>query len=156
MIKSNQPLLSYVEEFRDAGVDLGVFPTQRGDRFALRLVDPDDRATGLTFVASFSSKLGEADIPKDKAKAVKASKALDDMLNDSAKMAKYVACFCVIDQKSLDEFPDKYTEEDLGRTFTVIAAAGTAKSLTYGTAEVEETESESKKSSARSISRSRR
>ena len=131
MITKSEPLSQYVQQFRDSGIDVAVFPTVAGNRYALRVIDPDEPETGLSFVAAFSSNLREADRPKDKASQVKASKALDAMLNDNKAMAKYSACHCVIDSDSLAQFPDKYTEEDLGKTFVIISSAGTATSDSY-------------------------
>ena len=131
MIAKSEPLSSFVAQFRESGLDVGVFPTQAGNRYALRVVDPDEPQTGLGFLAAFSSNLREADRPSDKAKQIVASKALDNMLHDDKAMARYSACTCVIDADSIKQFSDKYTEDDLGRTFVIISAAGTAVSDSY-------------------------
>ena len=131
MIIKSEPLSKYVQSWRDSGVDVAVFPTQAGNRYALRVIDPDDPETGLAFLAAFSSNLREADRPSVKAEQVKASKALDTMLHDNKAMAKYSACHCVIDADSLAQFPDKYAEEDLGKTFVIISSCGTAVSDSY-------------------------
>jgi len=131
MITKSEPLSQYLQQFRDSGVDVAVFPTQSGNRYALRVIDPDEPETGLSFVAAFSSNLREADRPKTSTEQVKASKALDAMLRDNKAMAKYSACHCVIDSDSLAQFPEKYSEEDLGKTFVIISAAGTATSDSY-------------------------
>ena len=137
MILKSEPLSQYLQQYRESGVDVAVFPTVAGNRYALRIIDPDEPETGLSFVAAFSSNLREADRPKDKASQVKASKALDAMLNDAKAMAKYSACHCVIDADSLAQFPDKYADEDLGKTFVIIASAGTAVSDSYQEAKQE-------------------
>lgn len=131
MIAKSEPLSNFVAQYRESGLDVGVFPTQAGNRYALRVVDPDEPQTGLTFLAAFSSNLREADRPSDKKKQVTASKALDDMLHDDKAMARYSACTCVIDRDSIKQFPDKYTDEDFGKMFIIISAAGTAVSDSY-------------------------
>jgi len=131
MITKSEPLSKYVQQFRDSGLDVAVFPTQSGNRYALRVIDPDEPEIGLSFVAAFSSNLREADRPKTDVEQVKASKALDAMLQDNKAMATYSACHCVIDSDSLAQFPEKYSEEDLGKMFVIISAAGTATSDSY-------------------------
>lgn len=131
MITKSEPLSQYLQQFRDGGVDVAAFPTQSGKRYALRIVDPDDASVGLSFIAAFSSNLREADRPSDDAGQVKANRNLDHILNDAKAMARYSACHCVIDSDSISQFPDKYTEDDLGKTFVIISAAGTATSDSY-------------------------
>lgn len=131
MITKSEPLSQYLQQFRDGGVDVAAFPTQSGKRYALRIVDPDDASIGLSFIAAFSSNLREADRPSDAAGQVKANKRLDDILHDGKAMARYSACHCTIDNDSISQFPEKYTDEDLGKTFVIISAAGTATSDSY-------------------------
>ena len=129
MINKTQPLSDYVAQYREGGVDVAAFPTEsgKGNRYALRIVDPENTKRSLGFLASFSKKVKEADRPSKKADREKANKALDAILNDPSKMARFSVCFCVIDTKSLEQFPDKYTEEDLGREFISISYCGSVE-----------------------------
>lgn len=131
MISKSEPLSQFVGRFEESGLSLGVFPTQRGDRYAIRSCDPDDPATGLGFVASFASSIEEANRPTTPAARVKASKALDALLHDPRAAASFSVCYCVIDADSLSQFPDRYGPEDLGKTFSIVAKGGTAQSDSY-------------------------
>lgn len=136
MIAKSEPLSAFVQKYEESGLSIGVFPTQRGDRYAIRTIDPDDPKTGLGFLAAFSSNVREADRPANAAERVEASRKLDAMLHDPKESAKYSMCYCIIDADSVAQFPDKYTAEDLGKSFSIISRAGTALSDSY--AEVKE------------------
>lgn len=141
-VSNTKTLQEYLQEFRESGSDLGVFPSSSSNRFVLRVIDPDEPETGYTYVASFSKKSfsEEATIPSDAKKAKKASIALDEMLHDAKRCSQLVVCFCVIDDESIS---DGYaTEEQLGHTFVTVAKPNTAKSLSYG--EADEAEAETK------------
>ena len=146
MISKTQPLSDYVAQYRDGGVDVAAFPTRDTKRLTLRIVDPEDKETGLAFLASFSKNVKEADLPSDEKAQTKANQAMDAILNDNAKMAKFQVCFCVIDAESLSH-SDTLTEDDLGREFISVSYTGTAKSLSYKT--YEEAKSEAKRKSVR-------
>lgn len=147
MISKSIPLSDYVQSYRDGGVDVAAYKTQDGKRYALRIVDPEDKKRGLAFLASFAGKVKEADRPEDPQAQTKANQALDAILNDPSKMARFVACFCVIDSQSLEQFPDKYTEADLGREFITVSYCGSSESDSYR--EYAEAKAESKRKSAR-------
>jgi len=138
MITNTEPLWSYLQDLRDSDMDAAVYPTRNGDRYALRVVDSEDPGKGLAFLAAFSSKLREADRPEDGAGRLKATKALNAMLNDEHAANQYVVCYCVIDKESLEKFP-QYTEEDRGKTFLMIAGVNAAVSdeQTYADADKE-------------------
>lgn len=136
MIKKSEPIGDFIAKYQEVGLDVGVFPTQSGDRYALRLIDPDEPETGTSFLASFSSKVKEADRPSDDAGQVKASKTLDAMLHDQKASSRFVVCYCVVDEKSVE---DGYAEpDDIGNTFLSIAHPGTAVSDSYREAKAEE------------------
>ena len=149
MISKSIPLSDYVQSYRDGGVDVAAYRTSNGKRYALRIVDPENKARGLAFLASFANKVKEAERPgdDDPQAQTKANQALDAILNDPSKMARFVACFCTIDSQSLEQFPDKYTEDDLGREFITISYCGSSESDSYR--EYEEAKTESKRKSAR-------
>ena len=137
MIKSSQPLSTYLQDIFDSGLDVGAFPTIAGNRYALRLVDPEDEETGLGFIAAFSSNLREADRPSDPKEQTRVNTELNEILHDRVKSAKYNVCFCHIDAASVAQFPDKYTKDDIGKSFVIIAGTGTAVSDAYRTYEEE-------------------
>ena len=137
MIAKSEPLSTFVAKYEESGLTVGVFPTQRGDRYAIRTVDPDDPKTGLGFLAAFSSNVREADRPANAAERVAVSRKLDAMLHDPKESAKFSMCYCIIDSDSLDQFPDKYTSEDLGKSFSIVSHAGTALSDSYAEVKAE-------------------
>ncbi len=146
MISKTETLGLYLQQFRDGGLDLGVFPSQSGKRFTLRVVDPDEPETGLTFVASFAKSVEEADIPENRSEAIKASRALDAMLHDTKQTAQYCACYCIVDQESVE---GGFAEpEDIGKTFVSIAHPKAVASLSY-----QEVEEEKKASKAKKVSK---
>ena len=138
MITNTEPLWSYLKDLRDSDMDVAVYPTRNGDRYALRVVDSEDPKTGLAFLAAFSSKIRVADRPEDGAGRLKATRALNAMLKDEHAANQYVVCYCVIDDESLEKFP-QYTKDDRGRTFLMIAVSKTAVSdeQTYADADKE-------------------
>lgn len=135
MIKKTEPISDFIAQYQEVGLDVGAFPTQSGDRYALRLVDPDEPQVGTAFLASFSKKVKEADRPDDAGEQVIASKKLDSLIHDAKASTKLVVCHCVIDQESVDSYG--FDEEDLGNTFLSIAYAGTAESDSYREAKSE-------------------
>jgi hypothetical protein len=135
MITRTEPLGDYLAQYREIGLDAGVFPTQSGDRYALRLVDPDDRKIGTTFLASFSKKVVEANRPSDPNAQIAASQKLDAMIHDDKASAHFIVCHCKIDEKSIAEFG--FAEDDLDNTFLTIAYPGTAESDSYREAKAE-------------------
>lgn len=143
-VTQTQTLQQYLEGFRESGSDLGVFPSSSSNRFVLRVIDPDEPETGYTYVASFSKKsfATEATIPSDANKAKKASIALDEMLHDAKRCAKLVVCFCIIDEKSIED--GFATKDQFGHTFVTIAKPNTATSLSYGDADEAEAEAKVK------------
>ena len=137
MIAKSEPLSTYIAKYEESGLTVGVFPTQSGDRYAIRTVDPDDPSVGLGFLAAFSSKVVEANRPSNASERVAASKALDAMLHDPVASAKYSMCYCIIDANSLAQFPEKYSSEDLGKSFSIVSHAGTALSDSYAETKAE-------------------
>ena len=135
MIKKSEPLSDFIAQYLEVGLDVGVFPTQSGDRYALRLVDPDEPQIGTAFLASFSKKVKEADRPADAAAQVEASKALDALIHSDKASTKLVVCHCVVDDESVEKFG--FDEEDLGNTFLSISYPGTAESDSYREAKAE-------------------
>lgn len=135
MIKKTEPLGDYLDQYREVGLDAGVFPTQSGDRYALRLIDPDEPNVGTSFLASFSKKVTEANRPSDPNEQIAASKKLDDMIHDAKASTKFVVCHCVIDEESVEKYG--FSEEDLGNTFLSISYPGTAESDSYREAKAE-------------------
>ena len=133
MIAKSQPLMDFINEYRESGLDVAAFPSQKGDRFTLRIVDADDPKIGLGFLASFAKGLKEADRPGNDNRdgQILANRKLDDILHDEKQMARYSACHCVIDADSVKQFPDRYTATDIGRKFVVVSACGTALSDSY-------------------------
>ena len=137
-ITKSKSLSAYVAEFIDAGLDVGVFRSTNGNRFVLRLVDPDEPNLGLSYLAHFANDVREADrtfigndVNKPTPESVEREQALNEMLHDVKKAAHYNACFCTIDEESLAKFPDRYTTDDLGTTFVSIAAPKTVYSDAY-------------------------
>lgn len=143
-VSKTQTLQQYLEGFRESGSDLGVFPSSSSNRFVLRVIDPDEPETGYTYVASFSKKsfATEATVPSDAKKARKASIALDELLHDAKRCSQLVACFCIIDDESVEKGFAK--EEQLGQTFVSVAKPQTATSLSYGDADEAEAEAKVK------------
>ena len=131
MITKSEPLSQFLSKYKELGAEVAAFPTQKGDRYALRIVDPDDSTIGLSFIAAFSSNLREADRPTDPKAQTVANKKLDDMLHDDKAMLKYSACHCVVDNDSISQFPDKYSLDDLGTQFVIISACGSSVSDSY-------------------------
>ena len=150
MILKSEPLSDYVASYRDAGIDVAAFPSSRGDRYVLRLVDPDDPETGTAYLASFANALKEANRPSDPKAQTKANKALDEMLNDVHQMSKYTVCYCVIDTKSVEKYPEKYTSDDINKQFITVTR-GTAKSDSHR--EYDEAKAEAKADAKRSTKR---
>lgn len=142
MIKKSEPLSDFIAQYLEVGLDVGVFPTQSGDRYALRLVDPDEPQVGTAFLASFSKKVKEADRPSDEKKQAAASDALNELIHSDKASTKLVVCHCVIDNESVEKFG--FDEEDLGNTFLSISYPGTVESDSY-----REAKSESKRKNVR-------
>ena len=135
MIKKSEPLGDYIAQYLEVGLDVGVFPTQSGDRYALRLVDPDEPNVGTAFLASFSSKVEEANRPENAAKRKAASDNLNALIHSDKASSKFVVCHCVIDQESVEKY--NFSEEDLGNTFLSISYPGTVESDSYKEAKSE-------------------
>ena len=123
MISKSEPLSQFVQKYEETGLSLGVFQTYDGKHYAIRAFLPEDPDTGLQFVMAFSSGIKEAERPTSKAAREKATLALNAMLHDSTKSAAYSVCTCVVDSDSLAQFPDKYSPDDLGKTFIICAKA---------------------------------
>ncbi len=127
-LNDKQPLWQFLQEWREDGAHIAAYPTTSGERYALRLYDEADPDTGLTYLASFAKKVEEANRnPKASASALeKQNQALNDLLDDPNKCARYVVLFWTIDQQSVD---DGYADEDqIGNQMTIICASGTVKS----------------------------
>ena len=127
-LNDKQPLWQFLQEWREDGASIAAFPTTSGERYALRLYDPSDPSTGLAYLASFAKSVKEADRDPNAKPAVLESKekALDDLLDDPNKCAKYVVLFWTIEQKDVD---DGFASDDqVGNQMTIICAAGTTKS----------------------------
>lgn len=135
MIKKSEPLGDFIAQYTEVGLDVAVFPTQSGDRYALRLIDPDEPQIGTAFLASFSSKVEEANRPNGEAARKAASDKLNELIHSDKASSKFVVCHCVIDQESVEKFG--FSEEDLGNTFLSISYPGTVESDSYKEAKSE-------------------
>ena len=135
MIKKSEPLGDFIAQYTEVGLDVAVFPTQSGDRYALRLIDPDEPQIGTAFLASFSSKVEEANRPNGDAARKAASDKLNELIHSDKASSKFVVCHCVIDQESVEKFG--FSEEDLGNTFLSISYPCTVESDSYKEAKSE-------------------
>lgn len=123
MISVSEPLSAYVARYEDAGIGVGVYPTQDGKRYALRLFNPEDPKTGLGFLMAFSKKFEKANRPTSAAARKKTSDELYALIHD--KFSGLNALTCVIDEESVAN--GFATEADLDKTFTIAAMGGTAE-----------------------------
>lgn len=128
-INHSEPLSDFLSRYRESGIDVAAFKTHAGDRYALRIVDPEDPETGLAFLASFAKGVKEADRPSDENQQILANRKLNDILNDPKKQTRFVVCTCVVDEQSLKDYD--YAEEDLGKTWLTVANSGTSTSDAY-------------------------
>ena len=125
MISSSMPLNEFVAKYeQDNECVLGIFPSvsDGGKRYTIRVVDDNDPKKGLTFVAAFSSKVADAVRPSTDSQRKAASKALFHRIHD--KKGRLSMCTCVIDEKSLEEFPKKYSAKDLDTSFLLATNVG--------------------------------
>ena len=130
-VRSTKPLSKWIKEYEADEYKLAAFPQQDGKKFALRIVNPDDETEGLAQVATFKDNVPEAIIPENRNDAILANRDLNDLIHDPKRAVKLLVCLCVVDDESIEMFPDKYTEDDKGTEFFRITAGGTAKSLAF-------------------------
>lgn len=123
MISKSEPLSAYIAQYEDAGYGVGVYPTQDGKRYALRLFNPEDPKTGLGFLMAFSKNFEKANRPTSAAARTKSSNALYDLVHD--QFSGLNAVTCVIDEESVAG--GFASESDLGKTFVIAATGGTAE-----------------------------
>lgn len=129
-ISKNEPLNTFVQRYKESGIDIAVFPTSNGDKFALRVVDPDDPKRGLAHLATFAGTCEEAKMPDGLNAQILKNRELDAMIKDPKKQAKYIACYCVVDEESL-KHSTKLTAQDIGKTFISISHPHAVESLSY-------------------------
>jgi len=123
MIYKSELLSRYVAAYETSGLNLGVFPTNDGTRYAIRCYDPEDltedgRPQSIQFEAAFAKSVEQANRPKTPAAAAAQAKALNDLLH-SKNGGGLVMCYCVVDQESIDNFG--FAPEDLGREYKLVA-----------------------------------
>lgn len=117
------PLNEFVAKYeQDNECVLGIFPTVSGERYAIRVVDDENPNKGLTFVAAFSSKVVDAIRPKTASQRKAAATALFHRIHD--KKGRLSMCTCVIDEESIENFPDKYSVKDLDTSFLLATNVG--------------------------------
>lgn len=168
MIKGTpKPLSEFVNEYQELGLDVAPFATQKGDRFTLRLIDPEHPEEGGAYLASFASgkkdpkrRVVEADRPHPSvAPGVydAANKEASDKLNaliHSAAASKFVVCFCVIDDSAIKEF--NLDPDDKDNTFLSVAYCNRVASDSYAEAKTESASATATAEAPARVSRSNR
>ena len=134
-VVSSETLPSYVRKMEQSGLSLHPFPSTSdgGKYYVIRFTDEDEtdadgHLIGLNFACSFSREL-KSTIAARPSKASERKKVLEYLnliLRDPKEGGKYSACYCVVDEDSIEN--GFFTKEQLGQTFTIIAKTKTVLS----------------------------